>query len=288
MILYPEIFLFGLGLLWLVFASVQDWKTREIANWLNFSLLIFALSFRFFYAVFFQRWDFFASGIFGVGIFFLLAHILYYGHVFAGGDAKLLIALGAVLPIYPNYFQSVSVFLILFFLFAFFYGMIWSASLAFFNWKNVRKKFIYLFNRYKTYVFLSFPFVLIFLIAGFFSNFMFAIAFIIFILPFLYLFAKSIDEVCMVHACFVKGLREGDWLYQDVKAGKKVIRAKWAGISTEEISLLSRVYGKNKKIFVREGVPFAPVFLFSFLAYLFLWYSSLWSRIDFFLFNFFF
>ena len=32
----------------MIFAVVQDLKKREIANWVNFSLIIFALGFRFF------------------------------------------------------------------------------------------------------------------------------------------------------------------------------------------------------------------------------------------------
>jgi len=46
------IFLVLLGLIWIIFAVVQDIKKKEIANWLNFSLIIFALGFRFFYSLF--------------------------------------------------------------------------------------------------------------------------------------------------------------------------------------------------------------------------------------------
>ena len=42
-----ELFLILLGLVWIIFAVVQDLRKREIANWLNFSLVIFALVFRF-------------------------------------------------------------------------------------------------------------------------------------------------------------------------------------------------------------------------------------------------
>jgi len=41
---------------------------------------------------------FFYQGLIGLGIFFVLGNALYYGRMFAGGDAKLMIALGAVLP----------------------------------------------------------------------------------------------------------------------------------------------------------------------------------------------
>ncbi|MBI2056754.1 hypothetical protein HYT91_00690 [Candidatus Pacearchaeota archaeon] len=50
--MFHIIFLVALALVWMIFAVVQDLKKREIANWVNFSLIIFALGFRFFYSLF--------------------------------------------------------------------------------------------------------------------------------------------------------------------------------------------------------------------------------------------
>ncbi|MBU2053223.1 MAG: prepilin peptidase [Nanoarchaeota archaeon] len=97
--MYGVIFLIVLGFVWIIFASVQDLKNKEVANWLNFSLIIFALGFRFFYSLFYRGgFSFFYQGLIGLGIFFVLGNLLYYGRMFAGGDAKLMIAMGAVLP----------------------------------------------------------------------------------------------------------------------------------------------------------------------------------------------
>ena len=43
-----EVFLIVLCLIWIAFAVIQDLRKREIANWLNFSLLFFMIAFRFF------------------------------------------------------------------------------------------------------------------------------------------------------------------------------------------------------------------------------------------------
>src|SRR3989344_5997676 len=108
----PALFLLGLGLVWIAIATAQDLKTREIANWLNFSLIIFALGFRFFYSLFSAgNFNFFYQGLFGLGIFFVLGNLLYYGKMFAGGDAKLLIALGAVLPVSESFYDNLEGFL---------------------------------------------------------------------------------------------------------------------------------------------------------------------------------
>mgnify|MGYP001614646475 FL=1 len=112
-------FLFLLGLLWCIFATVQDLRKREIANWLNFSMIIFALAYRAFYSIEARDGgDFFLFGLGGFGIFFLLANLLYYGRAFAGGDAKLLMGFGALLPfesINDLLFVSAGFILLLFF-----------------------------------------------------------------------------------------------------------------------------------------------------------------------------
>ena len=50
--MFEVIFLFVLALVFIAFAVLQDLKSREIANWLNWSLIIFALGFRFFWGLF--------------------------------------------------------------------------------------------------------------------------------------------------------------------------------------------------------------------------------------------
>ena len=45
-------FLLFLGILWMVVAVIQDFRSREVANWWNFSLIIAALSYRGFVSIF--------------------------------------------------------------------------------------------------------------------------------------------------------------------------------------------------------------------------------------------
>src|SRR3989338_6014136 len=95
-------FLFVLTFLFTLFASIQDLKKREVANWLNFSFIAFALTYRAFYSLATKNFQFFLFGILGFAIFFILAHALYYSKAFAGGDAKLLMGFGVILP-YTSY-----------------------------------------------------------------------------------------------------------------------------------------------------------------------------------------
>jgi hypothetical protein len=95
---------------------------------------------------------------------------------------------------------------------------------------------------------------------------------LIFVLPYLYLYAKSVDESSMVKSLKTSGLREGDWLYRDVRIGKKTIRASWDGLKRREITLLRK---HKKRVRIREGVAFTPTFLISFVLFLYFWYNEL-------------
>ena len=75
-------FLFGLFFVWTLFASIQDLKKREVANWLNFSLIAFALVYRLFYSVAVKDYSFFVYGLLGFAVFFILAYAFYYLGVF--------------------------------------------------------------------------------------------------------------------------------------------------------------------------------------------------------------
>jgi len=263
-------FLSALTLIWICFAVIQDIRTKEIANWLNFSLIIFALGFRFFYSLFtLNNFSFFYQGLIGLGIFFVLGNIFYYGKLFAGGDAKLMIALGAVLPLTNNFSSNVRIFLfflLIFFLVGAVYTLFTSLYIGLKKFKPLKREFKIHFSKNKKIVLLSLISAILLGLAGlvfYLSLIYFAI--IIFILPYIYLYAKAVDESCMIKLIPPNDLREGDWLYKDVILKGKTIRANWEGLNKKEISLLVK---SKKKVLIREGVPFSPVFLISFILLL--------------------
>ncbi|MBU2504052.1 MAG: prepilin peptidase, partial [Nanoarchaeota archaeon] len=143
--MFEIIFLFALALIWIAFAVVQDLRSREIANWLNFSLVVFALGFRFFYSLLSDAgFGFFYQGLIGLGIFFVLGHLMYYGRFFAGGDAKLMIALGAILPMTNSFYTNLKIFALFILLFLFVgavYIIIASFVLSIKNFEAFKKEF---------------------------------------------------------------------------------------------------------------------------------------------------
>jgi Flp pilus assembly protein protease CpaA len=256
---------------------IRDVKTKEIPNWLNFSLIIFALGFRFFYSLFTRdNFSFFISGLIGFGIFFIIGNLFYYSRLFAGGDAKLMIALGTILPISSRFFSNIEIFLnfLLIFLFSgFVYTVFASFVLCVKNFKKFKKEFIKQLNKNKNLSYVLFSFGIIFLLLGFFKDLFFIIGLLSFISFYVYIYSKSIDECCMIKTIPANKLHEGDWLYSNVKIGKKIIKAKWEGLSKSEIKELQK---HNKKVKIREGIVFSPVFLLAFT----LWIISVLSGID--------
>lgn len=280
------IFLLALALIWIIFASVQDLKQREVANWLNFSLIIFAMGFRFFYGLFGQQgFGLFYQGLIGLGIFFVLGNLFYYGRVFAGGDAKLLIALGAILPLSESFLVNAQYFFgffVLFLVAGTVYGMIWSIVLTIRNFKEFKKEFKQQFRKLKIVSILSLIVGIVLLMLAFYLGSLFLyLSLLCFIFPLLLVYSKTIDEACMVKNVNVRKLTEGDWLYKAIRVGNKTIKASWDGLSKKDIEIIKKKY---KTIKIKQGIPFVPVFLIAFIGFIILFYYGilLGSQISFF------
>jgi Flp pilus assembly protein protease CpaA len=278
--MYEVIFLWVFALIYIIFAVVQDIRTKEIANWINFSLIIFAIGFRFFYSLFQgDGFVFFYNGLIGLAIFFVAGNLLYYGKVFAGGDAKLMISLGAILPYsssiisnLESFFNFILIFLFVGFLYIF-------ASSAFFcikNFKSFKKEFLRQLKKNKKLMIIALFISILLLAFGFFQKLSIILGVLIFITSYLYLYSKAIDESCMVKRIKISDLKEGDWLYSNVKIGKKVINAKWEGVSKKDIREIAKKYRHVK---IRQGIAFSPVFLISFVVFilLVLFRMNLWD-----------
>ncbi len=267
--MYEVIFLWGLALAWIIFAIVQDIKTREIANWLNFSLAIFAMGFRFFYSsINNDSFLFFYEGLLGLGLFFLIGNLFYYGKIFAGGDAKLMISLGAVLPLSIGIVENLKNFLsfiVIFLVLGAIYVLFTSVILCIKNFKDFKKEFLFQFKRNKKFFFLVLGFAFFFIALSFIEFLFFVVGLLMLFSFFLFLFSVSIDETCMVLELLPSKLREGDWLYENIKIKNQTLKKNWDGLSKKEIDKLIR---QGKKVKIRQGIPFSPAFLIGFIGFI--------------------
>ena len=262
-------FLYGLALVWIIFASIEDLRTTEISDWLNYSLVAFALAFRFFYSLFnLNNLNFFYQGLLGFGIFFVLGNLFYYTRMFAGGDSKLMMALGAVLSLNLSFVPNLQVFLVFLMLFFFsgaVYGILSSVVTSIKKFKLFRKGFVNRLNESKKVLLFYSSFGILVMLLSFRIEALFPLGILCFVFPYFYFFIQTIDKDCMIRKVNVKNLMLGDWLYKDVKVGSKTVKATWDGLNEKEIKLLR----KKKFVLIRRGIAFAPVFLISFVLLFF-------------------
>lgn len=253
-------FLFALALIATIFATIQDLKKREVANWLNFTFLAIAISYRIFYSIIKDNYQFLLLGILGTAIMIASAYALYYGKAFAGGDAKLLMAYGPILP-YTS-FQS-AIYTPLIFLFALFligaiYTIIYSESIAINNKNKFKSEFSKNLKKYK----IAIPVTILLLVFDIIllknSAILIIPLILLTIIPFLFIYIKSLDK-CMIKLISPENLTEGDWLERDIEINSRTIIKKTVhGLSIKDILLLRK---HNKKVLIKQGIPFVPAFL---------------------------
>lgn len=273
-------FLFGLAFVWIVFAAIQDLKKQEVPNWITYSLIIFSLAYRVFYSIFSGSFYFLFYGFIGFIVFVALAYLFYYGKVFAGGDAKLLMGLGCVIPFnsYLELFFNSLFFIFLLFFFGAIYSLSYSVVLVSKNFEDFKKEFGKRFKKRSAFfagvVILCASFILVrvgltgstFVSLGFIlTNVIYAMLLVL-VLSIIYIYLRALEKACMIKLVEPARLTEGDWLEKDVKIGDKWIRKSVHGLSFEEINAIRKA---RKKVWVKYGVPFVPAFLFAFLFMLF-------------------
>ncbi|MBS3118910.1 prepilin peptidase [Candidatus Woesearchaeota archaeon] len=268
--------IFLLLLVGLVAASYCDIKTREVPDWLNFSLIFAGFGLRIIQSLAEASWHPLLVGITGFLPFLALSLILYYTRQWGGGDSKLLMAAGVLigydyaLPLMKN---QMFWFLLSLLLAGAVYGLLFIFYFAVRDRKKVILRAKELFRQGKTWrwlflsleaLFLSFSFTAYFYLA---KNLIF---FSLILLPpifyFLFLLTKAVEEVSFIREVKPEQLTEGDWLAEEIP-GHKFSRL---GLEKEEIRKLRNLGLHSVKI--KTGIPFVPSF---FLAYLLAYYVPL-------------
>ena len=133
------------------------------------------------------------------------------------------------------------------------------------QWKSYQK--IFLFDLIFVILWVAFSFIIsqvVFILIGM----------IVLLFPVLFIFAKSVEESCMVVELSPDKVTEGDWLYEDIFIGGKKIKSNWEGVSTKELALIRNKCKKN--ILIKFGIPFTPAFLFGLIGLLYLVWGYGW------------
>ena len=245
--------IFIIAIIWLLAASFTDLRKREVSDWLSFSLLAIAIGYSAAQSVIQASMIPLAKSLLGAAIFFILANALYYGKIFAGGDAKLLIPLGAIIPSLAFVSNILAV--------GGAYGLLYSLGLFAFNWKKViasLKK-----ASLKAHAILAVSLIALLLISIYFNLGLIALMLgAALALQLIQIFVSATEKVALIKLVSPKDLTEGDWLFNDVRIGKKILRADFRGLNRRDIALLRK---RRKKVHIKYGIPFVPVFLIAFI-----------------------
>ncbi|MBI2669332.1 prepilin peptidase [Candidatus Woesearchaeota archaeon] len=263
-----DLLLISISATTLLIATYTDLKTREVPDWLNYGLLIAVFGVRAIYSIE-GEWHILLSGVLGFLVSFGLASLFYYTHQWGGGDSKLLMGLGAAIGVsYPFTGLSLNLFFFLFGLLILgaFYGLCWMGYAAYLNktnflplWKESLhlKRHLHLTTGLTSLLLLGLtpiqPLLLI-------------LALIPFLLFHSFIFIKSVEKTCFIKHIPLHKATEGDWMVEDVKVGRKILVSSKT-LEKEDLAILRAA--NIPSIVIKEGVPFVPSFLLSYVLLLF-------------------
>lgn len=270
----PELSIIIISLFVIIVAVISDLKTLEVPDWINYAGIAAGLGVHIIISL--QEWSAwpFASSAIGLGIGFALASIMFYTGQWGGGDAKLLIALGALIGFEPDMFGFGFGFIVNLIICGAIWGLLWSIGIAIKNSRKVWRTFKALRTkkRYMQLRAMSIISTTAILIAAFiitkFEIELFALAVLTFSMGHLTILTKSIELSAMHKWVTPDKLTEGDWLVNEIKVGKVHVKPPKLGLEKEHVKKLQKLYkqGKIKKVCVKYGVPFTPSFLLAFIA----------------------
>lgn len=257
-------FIFWFFLVGFLIAALQDLKRREVDNWLNLFLFFSGFIYILVEVFIYNEISFLVNFGFLVFVMFLLAYLFYFLRIFAGGDCKLLFA-STPLLVSLDFFtsmQNVLFFCIAIFFIGAIYGTFWILGLFLRDFEKNKGDFVIQVKKNYWY----FIIIILFLFFGFIDSNLFILFALSLFLIIIFFASKSVEKNSLVREVNPKDLREGDWIEKDLFIRGKKIKATFEGLSLENIVFL-RNYKRLIKI--KEGIPYAPVFLFSWIVFYF-------------------
>ncbi|MBD3262974.1 hypothetical protein GF374_01175 [Candidatus Woesearchaeota archaeon] len=265
-----------------IFANITDFKNKWIPDYLNYSLIFIGLGGHAILSVLKTSVFPFAYSIGGAIFFYLIASAMFYTGAWGGGDAKLFVGLGALLPLFPSVLSNISApwpFLITLFmnilLIGGALGIVVISALAI---KHRKKVFPEIYKDLKKYwkIIILVICILLALIIISMLYFETIIALLLLIILFLFpvfLISKPVEKKCLHKDMAPSKLVEGDWVIETIKDNGQIIyKPKKSGIEQKDINKLIELEkaGKLKHVKVKDGIQYAPAILIGLITSLFI------------------
>jgi len=257
----------------LIAASINDIKKREVPNWISYGLLFFILITRTLQAIITNSPKHFYYTLIAFIIFAIFGNIMYFTKQWGGGDTKLITSLGAAFAIKPFYLKEILIpfpiiLIVNILIIGALYGLIYALFLAIKHKKQFKKQFVKMNSNPKLKKVKALIIILAISIIG--TYFIYPInqlrfhigtlSIIMLLLPYLFIFIKSVELSCMYKKIPTTKLTEGDWVEKNIyKNNKLIYKINPYGINKKQINQLKKL--KIKQVLIKEGIPFIPSFL---------------------------
>ncbi|MGM5481057.1 MAG: prepilin peptidase [Nanobdellota archaeon] len=262
------IILVGLG-----YASYTDLKTREVPDFLNYTLMALGIILAGVASILSGTISPVFHSITGLLGGYLLGSLMFYTGQWGGGDAKMLMAIGAIhgiaipqilggeVPFFVTTFIS-------FMLAGALYGLVYAIVLMLKNLRTVAEELSKHHSKAQASMVRNIVFGIgiiglgsIFLVNDVALQIMIGlmVGFLV-VGYYMLLLGRIVEKTCMIRDVPLRKLTVGDWIVEDVNVdGKRVCGPKDLGISETQIKELKKHKIKNVK--VKYGIPFIPGFL---------------------------
>jgi len=279
----------------LLISTITDLKKREVPDYISYGLIFIAFAIAVIYSIINWEYIYLAQSVMGLIVGIIIAYTMFYLGQWGGGDSKLIMGIGAIMGFNIFNLFNINIFgennfwlLIMLANIIFFgaaYGLAWSIVLAIKNRKVfiksldswIHKREILMARRIIMAAVIIILIILFTIVPQEYRILLLSFTAILYITFYVWIFVKIIEETCMIKDIPVGRLTEGDWIYKEVRVGKKYITGpKDLGVSREQITELKRycAKGKIKTVTIKEGIPFIPAFLLAFVATVIIYYIS--------------
>ena len=261
--------LFTLVFVALTIATLTDIYKKEVPDTVTYSLVILGFSLNIFLGLIHKDLSYMYESLAGFLFASLIGLILFYTAQWGGGDAKLIMGIGATvgLPISLQGVPFLVIFIINSFLVGALYGVAWIATLALFNLELVVTKVRENLSDTKKLGLLGVVFIFIALLIPVFTvdiiqemallyvGFLFLLS----LFPFLLVSIRIVEDEVMQEQRSVEDLVPGDWVLEQPD-GFEINKTG----SEEDIEELKE--SNIESILVKKGIPFVPSFLIAFVT----------------------
>ncbi|MFP4524170.1 MAG: prepilin peptidase [Candidatus Woesearchaeota archaeon] len=218
----------------LLFGTVTDLRTREVPDWLNFSLIGSGLGLGIVAGVAQASWQPLWASLTGLILGVVIGYVMFYAGQWGGGDAKLIMGLGALFGLsFASSWSWTSlpllvVFLINTLLVGAVYGLGWAASMVVIRWNEVRKALKAFLGTPRAKLFRKAVLVLValavaaaLLTGGLIGLVWLVLGAAIFLTFYLWALIQVVEKTCMVRPIATSALTEGDWVNAEVRAPRE-------------------------------------------------------------------